>query len=178
MVDLKKYVQSGGTKKMKKSLLILGALAAMSMIFMGCPNSSTSDPTSTTGDDTTTKEYLAIDADTDLGSGWSSSYDGATKTITWTEAYGGRGWWFGGKDASDFSEISVVFSNATGSDKWLKLVVQYEDETMSEKDGVFDADGFTLTAQLDESKKSSIMQVYIQGKAEGNTATIKEAYFK
>jgi hypothetical protein len=45
MVDLKKYVQSGGTKKMKKSLLILGALAAMSMVFMGCPNSSTSDPT-------------------------------------------------------------------------------------------------------------------------------------
>ncbi|MCR5285758.1 MAG: hypothetical protein K6D95_09185 [Treponema sp.] len=31
---------------MKKSLLILGALAAMSMIFMGCPNSTqTSDPT-------------------------------------------------------------------------------------------------------------------------------------
>ena len=178
MVDLKKYVQSGGTKKMKKSLFILGALAAMSMIFMGCPNSSTSDPTTTTGDDTTVKEYLAIDADTDLGSGWKSTYDGATKTITWTEAYGGRGWWFGGKDASDFSEISVVFSNATGSDKWLKLVVQYEDDTMSEKDGVFDADGFTLTAQLDASKKSSIKQAYIQGKAEGNTATIKEAYFK
>ena len=37
---------------MKKSLLILGALAAMSMVFMGCPNNSTSDPTEGT-DETT-----------------------------------------------------------------------------------------------------------------------------
>ena len=70
MVDLKKYVQSGGTKKMKKSLLILGALAAMSMIFMGCPNSSTSDPTNTTGDGTKTAEGVITDGV--LPADWSS----------------------------------------------------------------------------------------------------------
>lgn len=177
---------------MKKSLLALAALAALSLVFVSCgggddPAVSTNvtpaggEEQPTGGEEQPTEtvepEYLSITNDYDLGSGWKSSYDGATKTITWDEDYAGRGWWFGEKDASKFSKFTVVFSNATGADKWLKAVVQYDDETMSDKDGVFNEDGFSLTVELDAAKKSKIKQIYIQGKAAGNTATIKEAYF-
>ena len=124
------------------------------------------------------KENLELDKDTDLGTGWSSSYNGATKTITYEGAYGGRGWWFGEKDASDFTSLTVVFSAATGPDPWLQLVIEYNEGENDSVDGVFDGDGFTLTKKLDEKRKSSLKQAYIQGKAEGNTATIKEAYFE
>ena len=96
MVDLKKYVQSGGTKKMKKSLLILGALAAMSMIFMGCPNSSTSDPTEGKTTATVTSTYNISIAknytwtaegtqDATTFSNWQTSIDAISD---WTPAVG------------------------------------------------------------------------------------------
>ena len=189
-----------------KKISILAALAlGAALIFSGCDTDAVTEAISeltgsttedtTTDDDTTTsdeaadetaeeeeteetKEYLSIDADDDLGSGWSSSYDAATKTITYEDAYAGRGWWFGEKDASEFTTLNVVFSAATGDDNWLKLVVQYTDESMDTAEGVFTEDGFTLSVELDETKKSNIMQAYIQGKAAGNTATITEAYFQ
>ena len=181
-----------------KKISILAALAlGAALIFSGCDTDAVteaiSELTSSTTEDTTTdettddeaevdaeetKEYLSIDADDDLGSGWSSSYDAATKTITYEGAYAGRGWWFGEKDASEFTTLNVVFSAATGDDNWLKLVVQYTDESMDTAEGVFTEDGFTLSVELDETKKSNIMQAYIQGKAAGNTATITEAYFQ
>ena len=60
---------------MKKSLLILGALAAMSMIFMGCPNSSTSDPT-------TGESYTTVTATSGYaGPAWNVESDWETFTI-------------------------------------------------------------------------------------------------
>ena len=171
---------------MKKSLLALAAVAAISMLFMGCPNSSqggSSDPTSGSTDPYANiegAEYLTLD---ELGSGWSAEYNASTQTITWTGAYGGKGWWFGSKDASDYTTLNVVFSDATGADPWLQLVVQYNDDSIdnSTANGVFtkDSDGvFVLSCELDSTGKADIMQAYIQGKATDNTATIKYAYFK
>ena len=185
-------------KKMKK-VWMLALLAAGFAMVLGCsngssddeakdptPNPDTEQPTDPAGDETpeTEPEYLSLGNDWDLGGGYDSSYDGATKTITWSKAYGGRGWWFGSgdnaKDASAYTKFTVVFSNATGEDPWLKLVVEYDADNSEpgEAEGVFNADGFKLTVGLDSSNKSSIKQAYIVGKAEGNTATIKEAYFE
>ena len=80
MVDLKKYVQSGGTKKMKKSLLILGALAAMSMIFMGCPNSTqTSDPT-----EAKTTATVTSTADISIAKNYSWTAEGTQDATTFS----------------------------------------------------------------------------------------------
>ena len=193
---------------MKKISILAALALGAALIFSGCDTdavteaiseltgSTTEDTTTdeTTDDEATTdeaadetaeeeeteetKEYLSIDADDDLGSGYSSSYDAATKTITYEAAYAGRGWWFGEKDASEFTTLNVVFSAATGDDNWLQLTVQYSDKSFDTADGVFTEDGFTLSVELDETKKSNIMQAYIQGKAAGNTATITEAYFQ
>ena len=158
-----------------------GILAIMGA--MDQEDSGTENP-SEPGDETPEpeREYLSLENSWDLSSGYNSSYDEATKTITWSDAYGGRGWWFGsgdnGKDASAYTKFTVVFSNASGEDPWLKLVVEYADGSESVTEGVFNADGFKLTVGLDSSNKSSIKQAYIVGKAAGNTATIKEAYFE
>lgn len=183
-------------KKMKK-VWMLALLAAGFAMVIGCSNGSSDDETKdpapnpgteqpSDGDETPEPEpeYLSLENDWDLGSGYESSYDGATKTITWSGEYSGRGWWFGSgdnaKDASAYTKFTVVFSNATGEDPWLKLVVEYgaDDSEPSVTEGVFNADGFKLTVGLDSSNKSSIKQAYIVGKAAGNTATIKEAYFE
>jgi len=111
MVDLKKYVQSGGTKKMKKSLLILGALAAMSMIFMGCPNSTqTSDPTEALED----KVIWSSDAgETFTSSGYSTALS--------LDAV---------EDLTGYKYLNVEFS-ATGNVSGQNVIVQ----PMSEQNG-------------------------------------------
>ena len=73
----------------------------------------------------------------ELSNGWGSTYDAATKTITYeADAWGGRGWGFselGGTlfEFSDYDYLVVQISNATVNPK---LVVEYTDGKEGAKD--------------------------------------------
>ena len=145
----------------------------------GSGNNSGDSGTSSGGQESK-KEYLSLE-NLDSGStNGKSTYDSNTKTITFIGEWADRGWWFGEKDASDYTKVTVAFTN-TDNMGYLNLVVEYAEGNDTNSEKKFDANGsdFTLTVELDAEKKSSIKQVYVQGgQTKGQTATIKEAYFE
>ena len=66
---------------MKKLLLIMAALFAAFLPIHSVANLSAQE----------TEELNMQDMD----NGWSSTYDAATRTITFEAAWAGRGWWLG-----------------------------------------------------------------------------------
>lgn len=144
----------------------------------GSGNNSGDSGTSSGGQESK-KEYLSLEK-LDSGDDTTATYDSNTKTITFIGEWANRGWWFGEKDASDYTKVTVAFTN-TDNMGYLNLVVEYAEGNDTNSEKKFDANGsdFTLTVELNAAKKSSIKQVYIQGgKDTGKTATIKEAYFE
>ena len=119
-------------------------------------------------------EDLSLD---DLGSGWSSSYDAATKTITYESAWSGRGWWLDGKDCSAYKQAVVEFEQ---QELGVTLCVQYFadgttsiDETLNSTAAV-DAGVTKIAVPLSENK-GHVAQIYIQCHNAG-TVVLKSAY--
>jgi len=111
---------------------------------------------------------------TDLGSGWQSSYDATTQTITFEGDWTGRGWWLGGKDGSRFTKVTVEIEPV---DWQLKLVVEYGSDSKTGTSEVMVAAGSSkLQLYLDDAYKAQIMQVYIQTSKAG-AVKINKAYF-
>lgn len=128
---------------------------------------------------TPTTEALSLD---DLGSGWGdSSYDPATKTITFAEnsSWTGKGWWFGenenGKDCSTFSKVVVKF--ASGIPCSAKVVIEYVDNTKdspsTSESSVASASATSIECSFD--KESKVKQIYIQSETAGRFV-LSEAY--
>lgn len=111
---------------------------------------------------------------TDLGSGWQSSYDATTQTITFEGDWTGRGWWLGGKDGSRFTKVTVEIEPV---DWQLKLVVEYgAGEKTGSSEVMVAAGSSKLQLYLDDAYKAQIMQVYIQTSKAG-AVKINKAYF-
>ena len=106
----------------------------------------------------------------DLGSGWESSYDAATKTITYDAGWKGRGWWV---DPADYSAYDVVVIDFEEQAIGVRLVIEYNDATSTNQD--IDAGKTQLIATLDAEGKSSVKQIYIQSHAVGSVV-LKRAY--
>ena len=106
----------------------------------------------------------------ELGTGWSSSYNADTKTITFDDAWTGRGWWLGDVDLSNFASVTVEFEAASFGGK---LVVQRVDETMIEKN--FEAGATSVTCAL-SGDINHISQIFIQSAAAGDLV-LTEAYY-
>lgn len=121
----------------------------------------------------------AINADTfdlgldDLGSGWSSSYDPATHTITYEVDWSGRGWWLGDVDYSAYDEVVIEFEPV---DWYIQVVVEYNNGTTSSTSGA-EAGGSKIICELDPDGKSSVMQIYLQSSTAGNV-TLTAAYLQ
>ncbi len=111
----------------------------------------------------------------DLGSGWGSSYDPATKTITFDGAWNGRGWWFGDMDYSKYDEVVVNFEKV---DFNVQVVVEYTKENGAPSStAVASAGKESVKCELSAEGKSNVMQVYLQPSAAG-TLTLTSAYFQ
>lgn len=110
-----------------------------------------------------------------LGSGWNSEYDAETKTITYTEAYGGKGWWLesDGKSA-DFSSYTKVVIETEPLAGYAKLVVEYASGATSSI-GEANKGDTKIVANLDPENSNGVKQIYIQGGFAG-TITLKDAY--
>lgn len=127
-----------------------------------------------------TEAYLEGDAPTpnynlslaSLGSGWSSTYDAASKTITYEGAWGGRGWWIGGTDFSAYKDAIVNFAATTAT---VKLVVQYGDDSNNDPDVYANAGATSIKVDLDPTKSSNVKQIYLQRESAG-TLVLESAY--
>ena len=99
--------------------------------------------------------------DTFGSSGWDSSYDESSKTITFNNAWTGRGWWIGndGIALTDIESITINFAENTIG---CQVVVNYATGT----DQAFGCDAGTtsVTATFTEDP---VNQVYIQSYAAG-----------
>lgn len=107
----------------------------------------------------------------DLGAGWSSSYDAATKTITYEGAWVGRGWWL---EAADYSAYDNVVIDFETQDLGVQLVIEYNNDVKSTTQWV-DAGKTQIIATLDATGKASVKQLYIQSSKAG-TVVLKRAY--
>lgn len=114
----------------------------------------------------------------DLGSGWDSSYDAATKTITFNDAWKGRGWWLEsngvGADYTDYDEVVVKFEAVTFD---VKLVVEYCESGATSGEAIVSAGKTEVVATLDAAYKNAVKQIYIQTSAAG-TLTLTDAYLQ
>lgn len=95
---------------------------------------------------------------TNLNSGWSSTYDTEEKMITFTE-YGGRGWWLGGVDYSDFDKLVVNFDLEPEIDG--NVVIVYPNDVTSGSLGQFKAGTKQVIVPL-SSLKSNVLEIHIE----------------
>ena len=113
-----------------------------------------------------------------LGSGWESSYDAATKTITFDGAWTGRGWWLEASgvyaDYTAYDEVVVKFEAAAFD---VKLVVEYGEAGATSSDATVAAGNTEVVVALDAAYKNAVKQIYIQNSAAG-TLTLTEAYLR
>lgn len=107
----------------------------------------------------------------DLGSGWSSSYDAATKTITYESAWTGRGWWFGDKDYTGYTKVVIETEALPGT---TKVVVEYANDVTS-TEGIANQGDTKIEALISEEGAGHVKQIYIQSGVAG-TITLTNAY--
>lgn len=109
---------------------------------------------------------------TDLGSGWGSSYDPATKTITYDGAWNGKGWWLEDKDCTGFTKVVVETAEPLAG--YAKIVVEYANGTASTEGGV-EAGNSKIEALIAEEGAAHVKQIYIQAGFAGKIV-LKDAY--
>lgn len=110
----------------------------------------------------------------DLGSGWNATYDAATKTITYSEAWSGKGWWLGDVDYSKYDEVVVNFEK---SEIGVKLVVEYVDETVASSENMVSAGSVSVKCELNPEGSAHVKQIYLQNDAVGSL-TLTSAYLQ
>lgn len=110
----------------------------------------------------------------DLGSGWDSSYDAATKTITFDGAWTGRGWWLGEADYSQWDQVVVECEPCAC---YVQIVVEYNAEGVESTTSGVNAGAEKIACELNAEAKNSVKQIYIQS-AEAGTLTLKAAYLE
>lgn len=137
---------------MKKSLLLLAAsFAALSL--------------------SAANYELSLD---DLSVGWSSSYDASTKTITYDDAWGARGWEFSGVTTSNYSKVVVEFAEATAIPVKLYLASGWSNIT----DAEISAEAGVTSITLDLDSSWDFNQVFLQeiSGVAGGTLVLSSAY--
>lgn len=114
----------------------------------------------------------------DLKSGWGSSYDAATKTITYESAWTGRGWWLEsdgkGADYSKYDEVVVEFESSAFD---VKIVIEYIADGATSSDATAIKGATKVTCPLNETYKNAVKQIYLQNGAAG-TLTLTAAYLQ
>ena len=102
-----------------------------------------------------------------LDSGWYSSYDAATKTITFDGIWKGRGWWEP-TVPEGAKKIKFTFNETTGSEIKVQIVGEYIDESLNNK---LEVEAGSKTAVY-ELKDSAVKQIYIQGFEKGSLSLV------
>jgi hypothetical protein len=111
-------------------------------------------------------------------SGWSSSYEASTKTITYDEDWSGRGWWLTSEDGvttdySDYSAYTGIVIECEPLAAYAQIVVEYSTGENSSEGA--SAGATKIECKFDNDRKSSVKQIYLQSSAKG-TIVLTGAY--
>lgn len=104
--------------------------------------------------------------------GWSSDYDAATHTITYTDAWGTRGWNIYA-DCSDYTRVIVTFAAPTTEGGVLKA--DYDNENYNEQG--FEVGANSVELVLDNSLKSYVKGIFLSTGVSGTSFEIASATF-
>ena len=104
--------------------------------------------------------------------GWSSDYDADTHTITYTDAWGTRGWNIYA-DCSDYTRVIVTFATPTTAGGVLKA--DYDNENYNEQG--FEAGANSVELVLDNSLKSYVKGIFLSTESAGTKFEIASATF-
>ncbi|MBR5574470.1 MAG: hypothetical protein IKW35_08265 [Paludibacteraceae bacterium] len=104
--------------------------------------------------------------------GWSSDYDAATKTISFTGGWGARGWNIYA-DCSDYTRVIVTFATPTTAGGVLKA--DYDNGKTNEQG--FEAGANTVELVLDNSLKSYVKGIFLSTEFSGTSFEIASATF-
>lgn len=141
---------------MIKHLLSLAAVAALSAGF---------------GASAETVDIL----DTFGSSGWDSSYDAETQTITYDEDWRGRGWWLGEADYSDYDQVVVEIEPVEFA---MRIVCEYVEGTKETNNSVDIPAGESKGVLVFNTElKNKVSQIYLQSTKAG-TVVLKAAYLE
>lgn len=113
----------------------------------------------------------------ELGCGWGSTYDPATKTITYESDWTGKGWWLQDSELADLSkwdQVTVEFEACACN---IQLVVQYQEGDNNNSTAMVSAGSTSVTCQLDPAYRGKTMQIYVQSAAAG-TLTLTKAFLE
>ena len=104
--------------------------------------------------------------------GWSSDYNPATHTITYTDAWGARGWKIDA-DCSDYARVIVTFATPTTAGGVLKA--DYDNDKTNEQG--FEAGANSVELVLDNSLKSYVKGIFLSTESSGTSFEIASATF-
>lgn len=140
---------------MIKHLLSLAAVAALSAGF---------------GASAETVDIL----DTFGSSGWDSSYDAETQTITYDKDWTGRGWWLGEADYSDYDQVVVEIEPV---EFMVKIVCEYADNKDASNSVEMQPGTEKGVLVFNTEFKNKVSQIYLQS-AKAGTVVLKAAYLE
>ena len=104
--------------------------------------------------------------------GWSSDYNPATHTITYTDAWGARGWNIDA-DCSDYARVIVTFATPTTAGGVLKA--DYNNNNYNEQG--FEVGANSVELVLDNNLKSYVKGIFLSTESPGTSFEIASATF-
>ena len=107
-----------------------------------------------------------------LNTGWSTEYDVTTHTITYTAAWGAKGWWLGETDYSQYVKVIAEFAEPLTCGGYFD--VEYNNATTTSAG--LSAGLNSVEVILDQNGASSVKQIIVKGDTENATITLGAVY--
>lgn len=168
---------------MKKSLLILSALLALSMAFVGCKGGPSDPKLPETPEDVV---VTPIECDMSVAA-WGWGYNSSVKNdvdgnlvITLSGEYGAGSFGYEtAKDLTGYKTLEVEIASVTAGDPWYQVVVQTDDTHKVMKDS-YGKGANTVSVDLTKGSLdiTSVKQVSVQGKNAGDVIVVKSVTIK
>ena len=108
-----------------------------------------------------------------LNTGWSTEYDVTTHTITYTDAWGAKGWWLDKTDYSQYVKLVVEFAQPLTCGGYLD--VEYNNDIATTSAGL-SAGLNSVEVILDQNGASSVKQIVVKSDTKDAIITLGAAY--
>ena len=115
---------------------------------------------------------MALDLD-NLTTGWNAEYDVTTHTITYTDAWGAKGWWLGETDYSQYVKLVVEFAEPLTCGGYLD--VEYNNDIATTSTGL-SAGLHSAEVLFNQDGANSVKQIIIKSDTKDATITLAAVY--
>lgn len=108
-----------------------------------------------------------------LNTGWNTEYNATTHTITYTDAWGAKGWWLGETDYSQYVKVIAEFAEPLTCGGYFD--VEYNNSIATTSAGL-SAGLNSVEVILDQNGASSVKQIIVKGDTKDATITLGAVY--